>query len=34
VRVMVLWNTAKRADEIVHVYVNGAEVLRPDRKRD
>lgn len=34
VRVMVLWNTARRADEVVHVYINGAEVLRPDRKRD
>jgi chorismate mutase len=34
VRVMVHWNTPKRADEIVHVYINGAEVLRPDRCRD
>jgi chorismate mutase len=34
VRVMVHWNTDKRASEIVHVYMNGAEVLRPDRKRD
>lgn len=32
VRILVLWNTTKRADEIVHVYMNGAEVLRPDRK--
>jgi chorismate mutase len=34
VRVLVHWNTAKHADEIVHVYINGAEVLRPDRKRE
>lgn len=32
VRVMVHWNTPRRADEIVHVYINGAETLRPDRK--
>jgi chorismate mutase len=31
VRVMVHWNTDRRADEVVHVYINGAEVLRPDR---
>ena len=34
IRVMVHWNTDKRASEIAHVYINGAEVLRPDRKRD
>ena len=34
VRVMVHWNTDKRTDQIVHVYINGAEALRPDRKRD
>ncbi len=34
VRVLVHWNTTRRADEIVHVYINGAEALRPDRKRD
>ncbi len=33
IRVMVHWNTDKRASEIAHVYINGAEVLRPDRKR-
>jgi chorismate mutase len=33
VRVMVHWNTTRRADEIVHVYLNGAEALRPDRIR-
>ncbi|HEY3291198.1 MAG TPA: chorismate mutase [Anaerolineae bacterium] len=32
VRVMVHWNTDKPAVEVVHVYINGAEVLRPDRK--
>jgi chorismate mutase len=31
VRVMVHWNTTRRADEIVHVYLNGAEALRPER---
>lgn len=34
VRVMVHWNTDKLESEIVHVYINGAEVLRPDRKRE
>ena len=34
IRVMVHWNTDKRASEVAHVYINGAEVLRPDRKRD
>ena len=29
-RIMVLFNTEKRADEIVHVYLKGARVLRPD----
>jgi chorismate mutase len=33
VRVMVHWNTPKPAAEIVHVYMNGAEVLRPDKVR-
>ena len=33
IRVMVHWNTDKRASEIAHVYINGAEVLRPDRNR-
>jgi chorismate mutase len=32
VRVMIHWNTDKPASEIVNVYINGAEVLRPDRK--
>ena len=30
VRVMVHWNTTKTAKEIKHVYINGAEKLRPD----
>ena len=30
VRVMVHWNTTKTAKEIKHVYMNGAEKLRPD----
>jgi len=25
------WNTTRRADEIVHVYVRGARNLRPER---
>ncbi len=33
VRVMVHWNTDKPAHDVTHVYINGAEVLRPDRKR-
>jgi chorismate mutase len=31
VRVLLHWNTAKSPQEIVHVYMNGAESLRPDR---
>jgi chorismate mutase len=30
IRVMLHWNTAKPASEIMHVYVKGASVLRPD----
>lgn len=30
IRILILWNTDKKADEIVHVYVKGAERLRPD----
>ena len=30
VRVLLHWNTEKTADEIVHVYIKGAERLRPD----
>jgi len=32
IRVLVLWNTPRSQGEIVHVYLNGAEVLRPDRR--
>ena len=31
VRVMIHWNTDKTADQIVHVYIRGAQALRPDR---
>lgn len=27
-RILILYNTDKKAEEIVHVYINGAEVLR------
>lgn len=30
IRVLLHWNTPKALDEIVHVYMNGAEKLRPD----
>ena len=30
-RVLLLVNTEKEADEIVHVYLRGARVLRPDK---
>lgn len=30
IRVLVHWNTDKAQDEIVHVYMRGAEILRPD----
>ncbi len=30
VRVLLHWNTEKTADEVVHVYIKGAERLRPD----
>lgn len=31
IRVMVMWNTTKRQDEVVHVYLREASNLRPDR---
>jgi chorismate mutase len=31
IRVLVHWNTTRRADEIVHVYMRGARSLRPER---
>ncbi|MCU0474961.1 MAG: chorismate mutase [Anaerolineae bacterium] len=30
IRVLIQWNTEKRLDDIVHVYLRGATVLRPD----
>jgi len=30
VRVLLHWNTDKRLDELVHVYIKGAQSLRPD----
>ena len=33
IRVMLHINTEKRQDEIVHVYLDGARVLRPDLER-
>jgi len=32
VRVLILWNTPRAQAEIVHVYLDGAETLRPDLK--
>ncbi len=34
VRVMIHWNTDKRPAEIRHIYMNGAEKLRPDLIRE
>lgn len=31
IRVLVHWNTERRADQVVHVYIRGAKALRPDR---
>jgi chorismate mutase len=31
IRVLVHWNTTRRADEIVHVYTREASTLRPER---
>jgi chorismate mutase len=33
VRVLVHWNTDRAQDAIVHVYLDGARVLRPDLER-
>ena len=30
IRVLVLWNTARTQDEIIHIYMKGMETLRPD----
>jgi len=31
IRVLIHWNTNRRQDEVVHVYLKGARQLRPDR---
>jgi chorismate mutase len=31
IRILVHWNTNRRPEEIVHVYLHGAKELRPDR---
>jgi chorismate mutase len=31
IRVLVHWNTTRRADQIMHVYLRGARNLRPER---
>jgi chorismate mutase len=33
IRVLVMWNTEKKASEIVHVYIKDAAHLRPDRSQ-
>lgn len=33
IRVLIHWNTTRRADEVVHVYIQGARGLRPERAR-
>ena len=30
IRVLIHWNTDKRQDEVVHIYIKGANALRPD----
>jgi chorismate mutase len=32
IRILIHWNTVRRADEIVHVYLHEARGLRPDRQ--
>ena len=34
IRVLIHWNTTKSIKEIKHIYLNGAETLRPDRALD
>ena len=31
IRILIHWNTTRRATEVQHVYIKGAEQLRPDR---
>lgn len=33
IRILIHWNTTKSPQEIKHVYINGAESLRPDWER-
>jgi chorismate mutase len=33
IRVLIHWNTDKRQDEIVHIYLKNAATLRSDRRR-
>ena len=33
IRVLVHWNTERRADEVVHVYIRDAKNLRPERAK-
>jgi chorismate mutase len=30
IRVLIHWNTTRRADEVVHIYIRGARNLRPE----
>ena len=32
VRVMMFWNTPRAQEQVIHVYLDGAETLRPDLK--
>lgn len=32
IRILLHWNTTRRADEVIHVYLHGAHGLRPDRE--
>ena len=32
IRVLIHWNTTKKIDEIIHVYLKEAKILRPDRE--
>ncbi|MDP3768486.1 MAG: chorismate mutase [Dehalococcoidia bacterium] len=32
IRVLMLWNTSRSQEEVVHVYLRGATALRPDLK--
>jgi chorismate mutase len=32
VRVLIFWNTPRAQEQVIHVYLDGAETLRPDLK--